>query len=116
MSDVLAQLNNVDNLSASMSPSGRLVIETSGQQYEVTFSEDSSGFLATAGINTYFTGSSAADIDINGLLEGNTNLLAVAQNHIDGDNSNALAVANLRTEALSDLGGISLTEMWEPAH
>lgn len=112
MSDVLAQLNNVDNLSATLSPSGRLIIETSGQQYEVSFSEDSSGFLATAGINTYFTGSSAADINVNGLLESNTNLLAVAQNHIDGDNSNALAVANLRTQELDDLGGISLTEMW----
>ncbi|HAI10917.1 MAG TPA: flagellar hook-associated protein FlgK [Phycisphaerales bacterium] len=112
MSDVLAQLNSVDNLTASLSPSGRLVIETSGQQYEVSFNEDSSGFLATAGINTYFTGSSAADIGINGLLEDNTNLLAVAQDHVDGDNSNALAIANLRTQELGALGGISLTEMW----
>jgi flagellar hook-associated protein 1 FlgK len=112
LADIMNQLNSVDNLSASLSPSGRLMIETSGQQYEVTFSEDSSGFLATAGINTYFTGSSAANIDVNGVLQDNGNLLAVTQNHVEGDNSNALAIAGLRTQSISGLGGISLTEMW----
>jgi flagellar hook-associated protein 1 FlgK len=112
LNDVLDQLNNIDNLSASLTPSGRLVIETSGEQYEVTFSDDSTGFLATAGINTYFTGSSASDISINSVLENNTNLLAVTQNHVAGDNANALAIAGLRTTELNSLGGISLTEMW----
>lgn len=112
LNDILAQLNNVDNLSASLTPSGRLQIKTSGKQYEVTFNEDTSGFLATAGINTYFTGSSAADIDVNSVLQNNGNMLAVAQDHVSGDNSNALAISGLRTQEISDLGGISLTEMW----
>ncbi|MFG0249389.1 MAG: flagellar hook-associated protein FlgK [Phycisphaeraceae bacterium JB051] len=112
LDDVMNQLNNIPNLSASLTPNGRLMIETSGEQYEVTFSDDSTGFLATAGINTYFTGSTASDISINSVLENNTNLLAVTQDHVDGGNTNALAIAGLRTEELDNLGGISLTEMW----
>jgi len=112
LTDILAQLNSVDNLTASLTPNGRLLIETSGEQYEVSFSEDSSGFLATAGINTFFSGSSSADISINSVLLNDTNMLAVAQNHVDGDNSNALAIAALRTEPIGALGGISLTELW----
>lgn len=112
LNDVLAQLNSIDNLSASLSSSGRIVIETSSEQYELTFSEDSTGFLATAGINTYFSGSSAADIAVNAVLENNTGKLAVAQNNVDGDNSNALAIAGLRTQEIKGLGNISLTEMW----
>lgn len=112
LDDILDQINNVENLSASLSPSGRLVIETASEQYEVTFSEDSSGFLATAGINTYFSGSSAMNIEINEVLQSNANLLAVAQGNIDGDNSNALAITELRTEELNSLGGITITELW----
>ncbi len=112
LDDVMNQLNNIPNLSASLTPNGRLMIKTSDEQYEVTFSDDSTGFLATAGINTYFTGSSASDIGINSVLENNTNLLAVTQDHIDGGNTNALAIAGLRTAELDNLGGISLTEMW----
>ncbi|MAX26902.1 MAG: flagellar hook-associated protein FlgK [Phycisphaeraceae bacterium] len=112
LDDVMNQLNNIPNLSASLTPNGRLMIQTSDEQYEVTFSDDATGFLATAGINTYFTGSSASDISINSVLENNTNLLAVTQNHVDGGNTNALAIAGLRTQELDNLGGISLTEMW----
>ncbi|MBL4700887.1 MAG: flagellar hook-associated protein FlgK [Phycisphaeraceae bacterium] len=112
LTDVLTQLNSVANLTASLTPNGRLLIETSGDQYEVTFSEDSTGFLATAGINTFFTGSSSADISINSVLLNDTNMLAVAQNHVDGDNSNALAIAAMRTDPIGDLGGISITELW----
>ncbi len=112
LNSIATALNNVDNLSASVSASGQLVLQTSGSDFELSFSDDSSGFLAVAGINTFFTGKDGATIDINQIISNDPGKVAVTQGHVPGGNTNALALSSLRSESLSDLGGISLTEQW----
>ncbi len=66
----------------------------------------SSGLLAAAGINTFFSGDSAVDIDLNIMLS-NTNYITAAQINSDtgeishGDNTNALAMADLQFQSYS---------------
>lgn len=112
LNDIVAQLGGIDNLTASVTPAGQLQIAANGADYELTFSNDSSGALAALGVNTFFAGTSAADIEMNQQVLRNPSLLAAGLGHIEGDNRNAIAVAQLREQPLTDLGGLSVVEVW----
>ncbi len=69
--------------------------------HKFAFGEDNSNFLATAGINTFFTGHDAGSIATNDLMAENLEYLAaglVDDNGqiFKGDPDNALAISNLR--------------------
>jgi flagellar hook-associated protein 1 FlgK len=113
LNSLAADLNGIANISASVTPDGRLQMASASSDYQITFSKDTSGALAALGINDFFTGSNATNIGVAQTVSGNLNLLAAAQNNQPGDNSNALALANLQNQSLSDLGGASLTDVWQ---
>ena len=46
------------------------------------------------------------------MLDKDPQLIAAAQGHVPGDNSNALALAGLRDQPVADLSGSSLTDFW----
>jgi len=98
-------------VTASRGAANQLVL-TAASGASVTFSDDSSGALAALGVNTFFTGSSAADIDVNSRLVANGALLAAAAGHIAGSNGTALAIADLQAKPLDDLDGASLRDFW----
>lgn len=109
MEDLRDALNAVPNLNAQITASGQLRIFTD-TGYEVSFRDDTSGILATFGINTYFEGSDATDIRVRQQLRDDPNLLVVG--HESGTNENALAIANLRDTAVASLSGDSLSGAW----
>ena len=81
--------------------------------FEISFSDDSSGALATLGINTFFTGNTAATVGINQTIAGNPNLLAAGSGHVSGSNGTALALADLQDAPVTALSGSSLREHWQ---
>ncbi|MCH7946605.1 MAG: hypothetical protein IIC66_02295 [candidate division Zixibacteria bacterium] len=111
LNSLAADINAVANVSAVVDADGRLRITSDSNDFEFTFSDDTSGVLAALGLNTYFTGSDSTNIAVNSRLN-DVDLLAVAQNHIPGDNGNALVLVALRNQPLDSLGGESLTELW----
>jgi len=70
---------------------------------------DTSGFLAAAGINTFFTGSGAGDIRVNSTLLGNNSFLAASTSGLSGDGANAGLMASLAEANSAVLGSISIT-------
>ena len=61
--DIRAQLDAVDGINASFDPSGRLLIEADpGMSF--SFPDDTSGALATLGVNSFFEGTQASDIAV----------------------------------------------------
>ena len=46
------------------------------------------------------------------MISSNVQLIAAALNHVDGDNGNALAITSLRTQPITALNGLSLSEQW----
>ncbi len=112
LDDLVAAIDLVPNISAVVTVDGRLQISADSPDYKISFSDDSSGALAALGINTYFTGQDATDIDINGVLQATPAMLSTTANHVAGGNATALALAGLGDAALDDLGGLSLNEMW----
>jgi flagellar hook-associated protein 1 FlgK len=115
LDDLVDQINTVvgvPNVTASVNAERELQLDASAG-FEISFSDDTSGALAALGINTFFTGSQASDIDVNPLLLDDPNRLAAASGHLEGSNSTALAIADLQNVRLDDLSGRSLREFWQ---
>ncbi len=116
LNSVAADIDLASNISASVTSDGRLQIEADSADFQISFSDDTSNLLAILGVNTFFTGKDAFDIDVNSVLMESPRLIAAAgssaEGHNPGDNTTALAVAALRDEQLTDLNGLSLTEHW----
>ena len=113
LDSLITQLDGVDGITA-VNNAGRLQINAdNAPATEITFSQDSSGTLASLGVNTFFTGHNANTIDINATVKGNPQLLAAAQNGNSGDNQTARAIANLEKQSVTALNGQTLTESYE---
>jgi flagellar hook-associated protein 1 FlgK len=77
LTSLAAQLDAIAGLSASVSATGALELAAESTDVEFAFSGDTSGVLAALGINTFFTGSSAASLGGIGEDSQNAELLAV---------------------------------------
>ncbi len=91
-----------------MDGSGHLQITSNSSNTQFSFGNDTSGVLASLGINTFFTGSDAGSIGVNNTLVQNPSLLASGQGNVPGSNQNAQALALGGTATSSLLGGQSL--------
>ncbi|MHC5022830.1 MAG: flagellar hook-associated protein FlgK [Planctomycetota bacterium] len=113
LDDLIAQINaNVPNVTAGTGVGNPLRLDANGG-YEISFSDDSSGALAALGLNTFFTGSTAADIDVNQTLLDNPDRLAAGLGHVAGSNGTATAIADLQDQSVVELTGMSLREFWQ---
>jgi len=112
LDDLRAAIDAVDNISASITPEGRLEIAADSGDFQLSFSDDTSGVLATLGINTFFTGKNSSDIAVNPVIEASPSLITAAQDHLPGDNRNALAILELRDAPQAAFSGLSITEAW----
>lgn len=113
LNSLAADLSGVANLTATINGDGTLNIQAA-DGYTFEFSEDTSGVLAVLGVNTYFTGTNAADIGIRQALVDDPSLLAHGTT-VDGqftDNGAALGILGVRDLPIEALGGRSLTESW----
>ncbi len=113
LTSLAAQLNGVSNLNASVTNDKRLNITTESGDYELFFANDTSGALASLGINTFFEGSSGLDINVRSDLSPDR----VADEIKLGEegyttNGNAISIGNLRSKGLSTASGLSLTDLW----
>jgi len=107
--DIRAALDAVPGLGASFDASGRLEI-AADTGFSFAFSDDSSGALATLGVNSFLTGTDARSI---GVSEDTPILLGRLGS--DGSftaNANALEIAALADTATESLGGRSVTRYW----
>ena len=109
LADVQAALDAVGNLTATLGPDGRISIAADAG-FEFGFDGDSSGVLAVLGVNTYFTGTGAKNIDVRKQLIEQPSLLVAGSS--EGANDRALAIVALQEKSLGALGGVSITEAW----
>ena len=94
---------------------GELQVSADSGAVEISFSQDSSGVLASLGMNTFYTGSNARDIALNQTIKDRPQLLAAAKNGEPTDNQTARAIAALESTALGALGGATLKDSYQTA-
>lgn len=100
------------NVSASITSTKQLKL-TAAAGYELTFADDTSGVLASLGINTFFTGSSSTDIGVNDLVKNDSDLFAASLGGGAGDGRNAQRLAAFVTQPLAGLTNLSVDQYYE---
>ncbi len=102
LNDIVTQINTFlpGTITASLTSDNRLRIQSSTNTITFSFAEDSSGFLAAMGLNTFFNGTRSTNMAVNQILASDPNLLSAASSNNPGDNSNLLRMINLRSQRL----------------
>ncbi len=109
LTTLTADLDAIGNLSATILPNGTLQL-TSSPGFDFGFADDSSGVLATLGINTFFSGDSASDIGVREELIADPNRVVAGVE--PGSNEAALSIAMLRERGVDSFGGRTILEGW----
>ncbi|EAU54251.1 flagellar hook-associated protein FlgK [Mariprofundus ferrooxydans] len=112
MADVITSLNAVTGISASMDAGSRLNI-TAATGSSFALSNDTSNTLAAYEVNSYFTGSSAATLNLSTSIQASP--AAIHTGRVDpltstissSDNSAAIAIMQLQNQAVSFDGSLS---------
>lgn len=113
LNKLVAQLNTVDGVSASLDSRGRLVLASSSPNSEFAFGDDTSGLLASLGINTFFTGSTASDLGVSRVMTADPSKFAASRSGIDGDTQNAVAMAGFADRLLDSADGKSISDIYD---
>lgn len=104
-----AALGSARQVGVGFTPDGRIDLQAQAG-YELSFSEDTSGVLAALGLGTFFTGTNASTIAVNGTLKGDPRLLATSLDGAPGDGRNAGRLALLGERTSDLLGGVSIEQ------
>jgi flagellar hook-associated protein 1 FlgK len=115
LDDLRAAIDAIAGVGASIS-GGKLTI-TADANRTFTFAADTSDTLAALGLNTFFTGSTAAGLALNPLIAADATKIAAAK--VDagalvhaGDGANALALAQLRRKLAMASGTQTFTDFY----
>lgn len=114
LTSLAQQLDAVDGISASVTANGKLQIKSDSTDIDFAFSGDTSGVLAALGLNTFFTGSSAATIGVNNEVKGITNAskFAASLGGIGEDSRNAERLSVFLDQPIESAGDASLTDLY----
>jgi len=106
-------LDAVDGLSAEITLEGQLSLTAESPELAISFANDTSGVLAALGINTLFTGTTAADIRINSAVLDDVTKLAISRGGPGVDTRNGELLASLLTTPLDTSDSLSLAQRYE---
>ena len=113
LDDLATALNNIDGISAVVTPNRKLQINGDSSLVTFGFANDTSGVLASLGINTFFSGTGAASIGVNQLISSDPAKFAASSGGIGEDTATAVKLANLLDTPLGSLGGSKLSVQYD---
>lgn len=114
LQSIADQISTIPGLEAKVTAEGRFSIESSANaDVKFTFGEDTSGFLSAMGLNTFFTGQGATDIQVNSLLKNNSDYLAISRGGIGADTNTLTSMMDLVDKPLNSLGGKSVRGIYD---
>ena len=113
LEDLRTALNDIDGVSAEITPNRALKISSTGANQEIAFAEDTSGILAALGLNTFFTGSSALDIGVNSDVKTDPSRFAASRGGIGADTDTAIDLANFIDRPLSTKDDATLAFLYD---
>ncbi|MEM9185025.1 MAG: flagellar hook-associated protein FlgK, partial [Planctomycetota bacterium] len=121
LTSLAADINAVDGVSASVDSSNRLVITADSSDVQFSFAAEEaneSGVLAVLGLNTFFTGTTARDLNVNSELTSGPSAAAKFAASLGGvgaesDFANALRLGEFYTRPLEANNGASLATTYD---
>jgi len=82
-------------------------------EIEVLASSDTSGFLAAVGMNTFFSGASASEMQVCGDISESPDRVATCYGADLTDNTAALCLAGVQDEEVNGLAGMTVNEYYQ---
>lgn len=117
LASLRADLDAIEGITASIDTSNRLQLTSDSSDLEFAFAGDEaneSGALAALGLNTFFTGSTSRDINVNAELDGVKNAAKFAAGLGSPDNQeNALRLTQFYNRPLAAAEGSSLAGRYD---
>lgn len=110
---ILDSVNAIDGLRAAINGNGKIELSSTLPNVRFTFGEDTSGFVAAAGLNTFFEGHSAETIRVNSFLLANTEYLAISSGGINQDTNVLGQMVNLIDRGIERNGGASISDAYQ---
>jgi flagellar hook-associated protein 1 FlgK len=111
LNSVAEQINQISGISATVTANGQLSIDNTAANQSFSFANDSSGLLASLGINTFFTGDSAGTLSVNSDVANDPSLFAASTGGVAQDADNAQALSAFNTTAFADQGGATIADL-----
>jgi flagellar hook-associated protein 1 FlgK len=113
LNNLAERLNQIDGLSAEVTVDGRLTLRSTSAVDEFSFANDTSGLLAALGVNTFFTGSTALDLNINPAVTEDPGKFAASQGGIGVDTQNAVELAAFPDRPIDSHNGASISVIYD---
>jgi flagellar hook-associated protein 1 len=116
LSSIASQINAIDGVTATVTSDNKLRITADSPQTEIAVVDDQthpSGLPAALGINTFFTGTSAATLGVNPILQQDSTKFAAALDGIGVENDNAIRLVELYDQGLGSLGGNTIIDAFD---
>lgn len=111
LTSLVASLNGVNGLQASITPSGNLSLTTTAPNTEFSFANDTSGTLSALGLNTLFTGSTAATLGVNQVMVDDPGKFAASSTGIGVGTDNAVILAGFGDRPLDSQNGSTINDL-----
>lgn len=112
VASIAADIDLIDGLSAEVTSNGTLRISSDLPGVQFAFGGDTSGFVAAAGLNTFFVGRGAESLAVNSVLQEDPNMLATSRGGIGNDTDGLVGLVDLIDTDLVREGGISIREKY----
>lgn len=113
LASLMEQLNAIPGLSATTTNGTHLKIKATSPDEEFSFANDTSGLLASLGVNTFFSGSSSLDIGVNRMLKGDPGKFAASTGGVGADTENAIALAAFLDRPLGSARGATIAMLYD---
>lgn len=113
LEDLRDAINAIDGISATISVSNKLTITSNSADHEFAFANDTSGVLAALGINTFFSGKSAAGLGVNQVVWDDPAKFAASQGGIGVDTDNAVIMASFIDRPIESENDATLAVLYD---
>ena len=113
LSDLATQLEAIVGITAGITSAGKLTLSADDPNLTFSFGSDTSGVLGALGLNSFFTGSSAQDIDIDATLRADPRRFAASLGGVGEDTANAELLADFLSTPLSAQNGLTLAQLYD---
>jgi flagellar hook-associated protein 1 FlgK len=112
LADLNDALNNINGISSQILSNGTLKITSDSSDTKISFANDTSGVLASLGLNVFFTGTSAGDIGVSKAVVDDPSLFAASSGGIGADTDNAQILANFVDQKLTSHNNETVGDMY----
>ena len=113
LAELAAALDGIDGLAASVTPTRGLQLSVESPNFEFSFANDTSGALAALGLNTFFTGTGAANVGVSSIVRGDPSYFAASTGGVGNDTENAIALAGFLDRPLATANNDSIGVLYE---